>query len=164
MKKWWLCLPLLLILTGCGTEKDFETMSDQYIVPADTEPARVILELPEDAVVMTLQNDANDSLYLGDGFSVTVQTVSGGDLDATLRSVTGYSRENLQLYTLHRNGITRYECVWVSAGEGGEQMCRGMILDDGSYHYAISVFAPAEQAGALAQTWQQILDSAQLER
>ena len=163
MKKWWLCLPLLVLLTACGGKKDFETMSDQYLMPSVTEPAQVSLQLPEEAVVMTMHSESDDTLYLCDGFTLTVQTLEGGDLDATLRSVTGYSREKLQIYELRKDGVTRYECVWVSAGEGGDQMGKAVILDDGSYHYAVAAIAPAEQAGTLAQTWQQILGSAQLE-
>lgn len=164
MKKWWICLPLLLVLSGCGTPKDYETMADQYLEPEPPAAAAVRVQLPEDASVMTISEDTAGTIYLCDCYSVTVQTLASGDLDATLRSVTGYGAGQLQLYKLEQEGLKRYECVWAAAGEGGDQVGKAVILDDGSYHYAVTVFAPAEQAGELAETWHEILGSVSLER
>ena len=63
MKKWWLCLPLLLMLCSCGGKTDFETMSDQYFVPDAPEPAQVNIQLPENAAVMTMENGSGGTLY-----------------------------------------------------------------------------------------------------
>lgn len=164
MKKWWICLPLLVFLAGCGGPKDFETMSDAYLVPTTPVPAQVSIALPEDAVVMTMRNDAGGTLYLCDGYSLTVQTLAAGDMDATLRNITGYGKENLRLYELRTEDVVRYECVWACAGEGGDQVGKAVILDDGAYHYAVTVSAQAQQAGELSETWQEILGSVELEQ
>lgn len=164
MKKWWICLPLLIVLSGCGGQKDFETMSDQYLTPPVQNPARVSIQLPEDAVVMTMQNETGGTLYLCDGYTLAVQTLEAGDLDATLRSVTGFGRDTLRLYELRKDGVMRYECVWACVGENGDQMGKAVILDDGNYHYAISVLAPAQRAGDLAETWHEIFRSVELEK
>lgn len=165
MRKWWICLPLLLMmLSGCGAPTDYETMADQYLEPELPAAAEVRIWLPEDASVMTISDETAGTLYLCDSYSVAVQTLAAGDLDATLRSVTGYGAEALQLYALERGTVKRYECVWASAGEGGDQVGKAVILDDGSYHYAVTVFAPAGQAGGLAETWQEILGSIELEQ
>ena len=45
-------------------------------------------------------------------------------------------------------GVARHEFVWAAAGETGEQLGRGVILDDGNYHYCLSVLhktAPEEK-------------------
>ncbi len=164
MKTWWICLPLLILLAGCGGPKDFETMGDSYLIPTTPEPARVSILLPEDAVVMTMQNETGGTLYLCDGYSLAVQTLEAGDLDATLRSVTGYGKDALRLYTLQTGSGLRHECVWAAVGEDGDQVGKAMILDDGAYHYAVTVLAQAERAGELAETWQEILDSIELVR
>jgi VCBS repeat-containing protein len=54
----------------------------------------------------------------------------------------------------------RYESVWSAVGEGEDQVGRLVILDDGNYHYAVTVMAPAETAGELTKTWQKLLNSA----
>ena len=56
-------------------------------------------------------------------------------------------------------GYTCYECVWTSAGEGGFQTARAKILDDGVWHYCLTVFAPAENVSSLQADWQSIFDS-----
>ena len=58
-----------------------------------------------------------------------------------------------------RNGLSAYEYVWSAAGECEEQMCRGIILDDGAFHYAVTVMADYSQAGEQQQTWQELLNS-----
>ena len=52
-----------------------------------------------------------------------------------------------------------YECVWVSAGEGGDQIGKMRLLDDGDHHYVLSVMAPAEKAEQLADTWDKLFAS-----
>ena len=162
MKKWWLCLPLLLMLCSCGGKTDFETMSDQYFVPDAPEPAQVNIQLPENAAVMTMENGSGGTLYLCDGYAVAVQVLEAGDLDATLRTVTGYGRDDLQLYTVQSGGVSRCACVWACAGEGGDQVGKAVILDDGNYHYAVTVMADYTEAGHLQDTWKSILNSVTL--
>ena len=46
---------------------------------------------------------------------------------------------------------------------GGDLVCRGVILDDGAYHYVLSLQTDAEQAGKLADDWQTIVASFSLD-
>ena len=155
-----LCVMLvLMLLTGCQQPKDFETMSDSYVEPEPPQPCQVMLELPEDAAKAVLEDASAGTLYLCDGYCVAVQTLPAGNLDATLREVTGYGAEKVQLWQKKEGDISRYVCVWASAGEGGDQMGKATILDDGEYHYVLSVMADAENAGELADTWQQLMES-----
>ena len=163
MKKWQICLAALM-LAGCGTPKSFETMSDQYVIPQQPEAAQVSIWLPEEAAVLTMENADTGSQYLCDGYAVAVQTMAAGDLDSTLRSITGYGADALQIYALQSGECKRYECVWACAGEGGDQVGKAVILDDGTYHYTVTVLAPAANAGAQAEVWQQILGSVALKQ
>jgi len=120
------------------------------------------MKLPSEAVAPVLQSPDAGKLYLCDGYVLTVQTFDGGDLDETMRQVTGFSREQLTCMQTQSGDIKRYACVWSAAGEGGDHVGRAVILDDGSYHYAVSVTADFASAGELAQTWQELLNSVTL--
>lgn len=164
MKKLWivLSLALTLTLTGCSIEDTLETISDLYDVPVMAQMQQVELTLPKEAAVASMEDPEAGKIYLCDGYTLTVQTMEAGDLDGTLRKLTGYGRSQLSLMQTQRGDADRYECVWTGAGEGGDQMCRAMVLDDGSYHYAVTVMAAAEDAGDLAAIWQGIFDSVKL--
>lgn len=157
MKKALCVIFAMALLTGCGQPKDFETMSDSYLEPELPQAKEVFFQLPEDAAKAVLENSG--TLYLCEGYSVALQTLTSGNLDATVREVTGYGADRVQLWQRKEADSFRYVCVWTSAGEGGDQVCKATILDDGDYHYVLSVMAPAENAGALADTWQQLMDS-----
>ena len=157
--KIFLCMLLALLLTGCTQPKDFETMSDSYLEPELPMAQEVSLALPEDAAKAVLESAETGTLYLCDGYSVAVQTLPAGNLDATLREVTGYGRDKVQLWQRKDGDISRYSCVWVSLGEGGDQMGKATILDDGNYHYVLTVMAAAEDAGELTDTWQTLMES-----
>lgn len=161
MKKLLAVLALGFILTGCGGQKTLETVLDVY-EPVVAQSRQLELALPEEAALATIGGADTGKLYLCDGYCVTVQTVQAGDLDNTIRNATGFSREYLTLMETQVEDVTRYDCAWTAAGEGGDQTCRGVILDDGCYHYVITVMADAQKAGDLTDTWKEILSSAKL--
>ncbi len=148
----------LLLLAGCANPADFETMADEYAPREEATPQQTGMILDREAVSIG-DDDGMDRIYLCDDFCVMVQTFSAGDLDDTIRSITGYAKEKLTVMERQNQGTTGYECVWVSAGEGGDQVGRFLILDDGEHHYTISVMADAEKAGELTDTWQLLMDS-----
>ena len=162
MKKLCFGLILVLMLAGCGNPDVFETMSDTYLVPEAVPPQQTSMLLSEDSAIQIENCGNSDSIYLCDDYCVMVQTFASGDLNATIRSVTGYAKDKLLIMQRETAGIRSYECVWASAGEGGDQLGRMLILDDGSHHYALSVMADAEKAGELTDTWQLLLDSFQI--
>lgn len=137
---------IMLLLTGCKENMDFETMSDVY---QQTAVARqILLTLPESAA-MPVSTHTDGALYICDGYSISVQTMEGGDLSRTLKAATGYTADKLQLMQQKQDGLTRYDYAWSCAGEGGDMVCRGVLLDDGYYHYVLSVLIDAEKAGQL---------------
>ena len=117
--------------------------------------------VPEDATVCTMES-GEGTMWLCDGFTLTVQTLAGGDLNRSLQQLTGFTEDQLTVMQTKQGDIKRREFVWSAAGEGGDQVGRAVILDDGNNHYAVSVMADAEKAGKLTQTWQKILDSVTL--
>lgn len=152
---------MLTMLTGCGAQPMWETVCDPAAVAAA--PCRELsVKLPADAAAPVLQSPDAGQLFLCNGYALTVQTLDGGDLDKTMRQLTGFSRDRLSCMQTQIEGIKRYDCVWSSAGEGGDHVGRAVILDDGNYHYTVSVMADFASAGELSQVWQEILNSVML--
>lgn len=159
MKKCCAVILLLLLLTGCGAQETFETISDEYVQSASAVQMDILLNVPQEAVMQSLKNEDGEKIYLCEGYTLTVQTMESGDLDATIQTICGYSRDSLTVMETAPGDYKRYDFVWSCAGEGGDQVGRAAILDDGSHHYAVSCMAPEENSGALRDTWDAIFNS-----
>ena len=105
---------------------------------------------------------AGDTVYLCDGYTVTLHTCQAGDLDKTLREATGFSKDALKLIQTESAGVERTQCVWTAAGEAEEQVGRLTVLDDGNYHYVLTCMAGASQTQRLQPVWQELFDSFRL--
>lgn len=158
-----ICLLCACLLSGCKSPEAYETMTDLYYAPETPEPAQITLWLPETGALSVLENEETGKLYLCDGYSVWVQTFPSGDMNATLCAATGYDRSQLHGIGWERDGVARYECAWASAGEAGDEIGRTVVLDDGDYHYVVTVMGQADLAGSLAETWMEITDSVALD-
>ena len=160
MKKLWILLMAgaLIATSGCMAPDAYETMNDMYLQGSVPAAGKLTMLLPVEAAALTMEGETG-AVYVCDGYTVTLHTCEAGDLEATLRTVTGYDRENLSLMERMDEGMKRYECVFTAAGEGGDQVGRAVILDDGNYHYTMTLLADAAAAGALTDVWQNILSS-----
>lgn len=162
MKKLWVIPILALLLAGCGNEKALETISDMEDAPVVAAEQRVLLQLPEELSAPVLQSEKTGTLYICDDYSVTVQTVSAGDIDKTIRNATGMNREDLQIMQTQENGVKRYRWVWATGGENGVQVGRGCILDDGTYHYVLTALADEKASSRVQPAWKEIFGSFRL--
>ena len=163
MKKMILVLLLMgSILCGCAP-REYETVSDEFRIPDISAAAQLRVDLPQDAAVDAISSAEEDRLYLCDGYTLTLETFAAGDLDKTFLAITGFHREALSVVSQMQQGSKRYDFVWTCAGEGGDQLCRGAILDDGNYHYAVTAMAREEQAGQVKESWERIFSSISLE-
>ena len=143
MKKLLFVLLAVFFLAGCAQEEAAETVADVWEEPVLAQPKQIHLELPGETVACAMESDSG-RIYLGDGYEVMVQTLPGGDLDATIRSLTGFDREDITVLQTSSQEPERWEFAWAAAGERGERVGRGVVLDDGSYHYCLSVLQDAE--------------------
>ncbi|MBO5317317.1 MAG: hypothetical protein J6A74_02610 [Oscillospiraceae bacterium] len=162
MKKCWIVGFLVLLLCGCGGQQTFEPVLDDYELPVAAPLHEISVSLPEDAAQPVLQSTDAGRLYFCNGYTLSLQTLSGGDLDRTLRSITGYGKDSLALIATAYQGADRYECAWTAAGEGAQQVGRAVVLDDGSSHYVVTVMADADAAGQLRSAWDSLLASVRL--
>jgi hypothetical protein len=162
MKKCGIIVAAMLLLSGCSAQETLETISDMYFQSVMAEVRQVIVDVPKDAGVEVLQSDDGGKLYLCDGYTVTVQTMEAGDLNKTLLDVTGYAKEDLTMMQTRQDGVKRYECIWTAAGESETQVGRACVLDDGNFHYVITVMAGESVSGGLKQVWKDLFDSFRL--
>lgn len=159
MKKVCFLLIFVLFLTGCQAAPTFEGVEDVYSPQPPNAPRRIALDLPED--VQTVAGDSG-KLYLCDGYDVTVETFASGDLSNTVQLLTGFAPDALTMLQTAVSDARRYECVWTAAGENGDTVGRAVVLDDGQYHYCVTVMGNADTAGELADVWQELLNSVKL--
>ena len=161
MKKLLFLLIGMLCLTGCGAVETWETIDDLNAVPVMAEPAIIGLSIPNEAEVTALELD-DGKMYLFEDYSVILQTLEGGDIGRTVQTVTGFEKEKIDLIKTNINGIISYRCAWCAAGESEDQICRAIILDDGTHHYAVTVMAAYNMAGMLSDVWKPLLESVTL--
>lgn len=157
MKKWWLLLMICAMLSGCGAEETFETVADEILEVAAV-PRQVMVVLPPEAAAPASESDAG-TIYICDGYEIMLQTLTGGDLDATLRTVSGYGREELTVVESRQGDYKRYDLVWACAGEEGERIGRGAVLDDGNYHYVLCVLSDADRVQEYEEVWSALFSS-----
>ncbi len=158
MKKAVCLLLMLLFMAGCGAEETFETISDEIpeLAPALAREIRLIL--PLEAAVPASETE-NGKIYLCDGFEVALQTLPSGDMNATVQSISGFTREDLTIIESGRDDYTRYDMVWSCAGENSHRIGKAAVLDDGNYHYVLSILADEDRVAEYAGVWQEMLDS-----
>ena len=158
MKKWMAIVLCMLLLSGCGSEEVMETVADEWVVPVMAEPAQITVKLPGEAAMPVSESDSG-RLYLCQDYEIALQTLSSGDLDGTLRSVTGYGREALTVLETLRSDLPCYEFTWTCAGENGDRIGRGILLDDGTYHYVMTALWDAEKTETMQLSWNEVFAS-----
>ena len=160
MKKVLLILAAVFLMSGC-TATVFETVDDLNDVQAMAKPATLLLDIPDEAAAPAMEG-ASGKLYFCGDYDIAVEVNPSGNLDSTLQTLTGFTKDELRLVQTNRCGVDCYESAWSAAGEAGDHVGRVLILDDGSYHYCVSIMALAENAGAYADAWNEILESVAL--
>ena len=152
---------IVFLLTGCSFQETLETVLDDNVAPVMATTKQLVFSLPEDAAVPSMESDGG-MIYLCDDYTLTVQTLASGDLDRTLRQITGFEKDALLVMETNQNGIKRYECAWSAAGESEDQVGRAVVLDDGVYHHVITVLSGYSDVADLTSEWTHILSSATL--
>lgn len=162
MKKVLTLLMMAVLLSGCGAQETFETVEDLIPVQPVASPQQLYITLPEEAASPTFREENGGEIYVCDGYTITSQILESGDLEKTLTHISGKTSEDLQLIKTKQDTCDRYDFVWTSAGEEGLQLGRACILDDGDFHYTLTVMAREETAGQLRETIQELFDSCSL--
>lgn len=159
MKKVCVILVSVMLLSGCAATETFETVDDELVQSAMSQSREIVVTVPENASTAVMEAEDGSKLYLCDGYTMTVQTLKGGDMAQTVRTLCGYNQEALTVMQIRDGTWKRHEWVWICAGEGGEQLGRAAVLDDGTYHYCLTLMAEATDAAALEPEWEAIFTS-----
>lgn len=161
MKTWCVIMLLMTLLTGCGAEETFETISDEILLPVMAQPALISVQLPGETALPVIEND-NGRIYVCNDYEIVLQTLAAGDLEKTIHTVSGRSRNDLTIMETAADGVIRYEFVWAAAGETGEQIGRAVVLDDQNYHYCLSVMYNTGSSEKSHINWDQVFSSFEL--
>ena len=162
LKKWMLLCLCAVLLTGCSSAT-FETLGDEHDQQvAAPLPRNVTLELPQEAVQSVWASEV-DRMYLCGDYTVYLQTMPSGDLAGSVRQLSGMDIQKLTVLTSSCEDHQRYEWVWVAAGEGCDAVYRCVLLDDGNFHYALTLTADSFTVGSMNEAWNGILSSFCLE-
>ena len=159
MKKIAMVLLLALLLSGCGAKETLETLADDIpLQPVLAQPAQISVHLPDNAVSPVLESDS-EQVYLCEDYEISIETRASGDLSGTITALTGFDPEQLTVMRTKQDDADRYEFVWVSAGEEGDRLGRAVVLDDGHYHYCMSVLRDAEEPKKSQVVWSDVFSS-----
>lgn len=158
MKKVWTILPLVLLLHGCGSQETLETIADEWVQPVMAVPRNISVALPEEAIAPVMEKDT-EQVYLCEDYEIVVETLSSGDLSATVKQISGQNLEQLTILQTEADGVQRYEFVWAAAGESGDRLGRAVILDDGAYHYCLSSLRDVSSGKNTQIVWNEVFQS-----
>lgn len=161
MKKLCVMVVLTALLCGCG-KQDYEVRSAPCGAEEAAAPAVISICLTDELSAPVMSTQEGDRLYMADHYEVSLQTVAGGDLNATLKSCTGFDRSKLTVLETDKDGLKRYDCAFTALGEGTQNVGRLTVLDDGNYHYVLTVTADGVYAEEMSAAWQQLSDSFQI--
>ena len=157
MRKFVFVLVLMLCLAGCADMPVMETVADGIVQPVMAEAKEMFVWLPEEAAAQTMAEGQTGECYTWGDCEVRIQTLTGGDIRATLRSLTGLDPEKLTVMEYERDGLQLYQTVWSMTGEEGVSLGRCMVADDGAHHYCISLVSP--ENADVGETYAQICAS-----
>jgi len=153
-----LCLLFVcLLLGGCGAEETLETVADEWVEPVMAPAREIRVSLPEE--VAPVAEDTTGALYIASGYEIHIQTLASGDLDETIRSISGHDRESLTVIATEPQGLKRYDLVWTAVGEGGDRIGRAVIVDDGTHHYTMTVLREADSVETDQVVWRTVFES-----
>jgi hypothetical protein len=159
----WLLL-IMMLLCGCSPQQTLETVNDELLLATAAPQKELTVKLPADAASSALSSDDGDQLYFCDGYTVMLQTSPSGDLNRTVSRLCGFDRTRLTVMETKLGGLRRYDWTWTSAGEGSTQVGRAAVLDDGDYHYCMTVMADEANISELDGRWDALFASMNLKR
>ena len=150
-----------VLLSGCGAKSTMETVDDALAEPAAAVKREVVVDLPGEAAIPTMENE-NSRYYVCEDYEISMETFPSGDLNHTIETLSGFAPEDLTVVKTEYNGVKRYDFVWAAQGENGEQLGRAAVLDDGNYHYTMTVLQNADQTENSQIVWRTVFESFQL--
>lgn len=159
MKKWIVSVLLVsaVVLCGCSVE-NFEPMLDVHSPSDQVTPQKMQIKLPEDAALSVMYGETG-TLYYGENYEVSIETYPSGNISQTMCNVTGRKMEELTVMQIPVAQGNSYRCGWSVTDGEGDRIGQCIIIDDGRYHYCLSVLADADAASELRPIIETVLNS-----
>lgn len=161
LKRICVILAFVLLLSGCGAQETVETVSDELVAPVMAQPREISVRLPEGAIAPVLEGEGCQ-IYMSEDYEIAIETLASGDLESTVEKLSGYNKDSLTVMETKQGETDRYDFVWVSTGERGDRLGRAVILDDGQYHYCMSVLRDASSVEDTQIVWSDVFQSFEL--
>ena len=159
MKQWiGLTVALVLMLSGCARQTEYETVTDVWQEQEMPAPRVISVDLPGEAALPAMESDSGRA-YLCNDYEIYIQTMPAGDVGATVEAMSGFAKDKLTIVQTQQEDGDRYEFVWASTGEQGDYLGRGVILDDGNYHYTMAVLRNTQTTQASSVVWDGVFSS-----
>ena len=161
MKRMIVLMTVLGLLSGCGAAETYELVTDEPVQQVSAQPREMHFFLAEETAMPAMETDSG-KLYLCGEYDVMSQIFDGGDLERTIRQISGFSPNDLTVIQTESENVKKTEFVWTSAAEEGHRICRATVLDDGNYHYVLSATVPAEKIEEYQEIWNGIFETFKL--
>ena len=161
MKRMIVLMTVLGLLSGCGAAETYELVTDEPVQQVFAQPREMHFFLAEETAMPAMETDSG-KLYLCGEYDVMSQIFDGGDLERTIRQVSGFAPSDLTVIQTESENVKKTEFVWTSAAEEGHRICRATILDDGNYHYVLSATVLAEKIEEYQEIWNGIFETFKL--
>ena len=140
MKKMVFLMVLLLSLCGCS-KPAWETVEDVLPpVPVGlwTEEAYVIqIDMPEETQLT--EEEQTWKIYSTDqgDFEIETRTFLAASASEAVKTISGYSEEELTILQTSRFDLPEYRFAWVTQTEQGSKLCRADLVMNGTECYAV---------------------------
>ena len=161
VKRWIWIMAAMLMLSGCAAQETYETVMDVWQEQDSLAPRAILVDLPGESALPVMESDGGRA-YVASGYEIYIQTMPSGELGATVEAMSGYPQEALTVMSIFQEDVMRHEFVWAAAGEGGDLLGRGIILDDGHHHYTMTVLRNADTAEKSPVVWDSVFSSFRL--
>lgn len=149
MKKIAVLLLLVLGLTGCSRQA-WETVDDEMpAAPAALwmdETYTIQIGVPSDAELLVSKEGWHVFSTDNGAFELETRKFLASGLNDAVKTLSGFSLEQLTVLETRRFDLPEYQFVWVTQTEQGSRLCRADLVMDGADCYAV-VCSTLEQAG-----------------
>lgn len=141
------CLLLLLCLTGCSVPV-WETVDDDLSVSASQQQEAYTVQIGVPDGMTLLEDGETFQLYSTDNgeLEIETQTFLTAGVDSAVKTLTGFSAEELTILQTTRFDMPEYQFAWVAQTEQGARLYRADMVLDGTRCYAV-VCSSLESAG-----------------
>lgn len=158
MKRLLVLMMAAALMSGCAAEPVYETIGNAM---EDTQPVispgKIELVLPEEAEMQVIEDEYGSKSYRIGDREVWTQICDGGDVSATLEKVTGIRADALTVMEHQVLDMPCHEIAWITTNEEGTFVARTAVLDDGNYHYCVSLMMPEADAEKLGDSFSELL-------